>query len=146
METSTLHFDINPIGHSAPLTVAVYLNETVIFGPSIVAGLTSLNIELGDDTADHELRILLAGKTADHTEIDSHNNIIKDAVIEITNIKLDDIDIQQLFVDKSVYHHNTNNTTDWMQDSFSGIMGCNGTVSLKFSTPTYLWLLENMLT
>jgi hypothetical protein len=23
-------------------------------------------------------------------------------------------------------------------------MGCNGTVSLKFTAPAYLWLLENM--
>jgi hypothetical protein len=144
METSTLHFDIKPTDHSAPLTVTVHLDQTVIFGPTIVADLVPVHIALEDDAADHELKITLSGKTADHTKLDDHNNIVKDAVIEIANIKLDDIDIQQLFVDKSVYHHNTNNTTDWTQDRFYGIMGCNGTVSMKFSTPSYLWLLENM--
>lgn len=144
METSTLHFDIKNTDHSAMLTVTVQLNETVIFGPSVVTNDTPIHIPLTDDAADHELKIVLAGKTADHTELDDNNNIVKDAVIMLDNIKLDDIDITQLFVEKSVYHHNTNNTTDWTQDSCYGIMGCNGTVSLKFSTPSYLWLLENM--
>ena len=43
-----------------------------------------------------------------------------------------------------IYRHDYNGTTDPFDDEFYGEMGCNGTVSLKFTTPIYLWLLENL--
>jgi len=42
------------------------------------------------------------------------------------------------------YQHDFNGTGNPTIDKFYGEMGCNGTVSLKFTTPIYLWLLENM--
>jgi hypothetical protein len=49
-----------------------------------------------------------------------------------------------LFSEKCVYTHNFNDTQPEIQDTFHGIAGCNGTISLQFNTPVYLWLLENM--
>ena len=53
-------------------------------------------------------------------------------------------DIKITFLDKTVYSHDFNGTQSMVNDSFHGRAGCNGTMSLKFSTPMYLWLLENM--
>jgi hypothetical protein len=47
-------------------------------------------------------------------------------------------------IDQLVYEHNANGTGPLVQDKFYGEMGCNGTVTLEFSSPTYLWLLEQM--
>ena len=38
----------------------------------------------------------------------------------------------------------SNGTQPEIADNFFGIAGCNGTISFRFSTPIYLWLLENM--
>jgi hypothetical protein len=42
------------------------------------------------------------------------------------------------------YQHDFNGTGKLTTQNFYGELGCNGTVSLKFSTPIYIWLLENM--
>jgi hypothetical protein len=44
----------------------------------------------------------------------------------------------------AAYHHDTNGSTGAVTDSFYGTMGCNGRVEMRFRTPIYLWLLENM--
>jgi hypothetical protein len=90
------------------------------------------------------LRIVLQGKTLDHTQIDADGNIVKDATLQISNVVIDEIDINQLFLDKCVYTHNFNGTQPEIADTFHGVAGCNGTISFEFSTPIYLWLLENM--
>jgi hypothetical protein len=43
-----------------------------------------------------------------------------------------------------VYEHDYNGTGTLTQEKFYGQMGCNGTVSLAFCTPIYMWLLEHM--
>ena len=62
----------------------------------------------------------------------------------ITNVVIDDLDVNQLFLEKCVYTHNFNNTQSEIADTFHGVAGCNGTITFEFSTPIYLWLLENM--
>ena len=49
-----------------------------------------------------------------------------------------------MLVEQAVYTHDFNGTQPEIEDTFFGEMGCNGTVSLRFTTPIYLWLLENM--
>jgi len=49
-----------------------------------------------------------------------------------------------MFTELATYTHDFNGTKELTQEKFYGVMGCNGTVSLKFATPIYLWLLENM--
>jgi hypothetical protein len=65
-------------------------------------------------------------------------------MLSIANISFDDIKIEQLVIDQSVYHHSFNGSQAPIEDKFFGDMGCNGHVSLPFTTPIYLWLLENM--
>jgi hypothetical protein len=59
-------------------------------------------------------------------------------------ISFDEIDCTQIIQDLAVYRHNFNGTGADIPDQFFGDMGCNGTIELKFATPVYLWLLENM--
>jgi hypothetical protein len=49
-----------------------------------------------------------------------------------------------VLLNKAVYTHDFNGSQPPVDDKFFGDLGCNGTVSLKFTAPTYLWLLENM--
>jgi hypothetical protein len=86
----------------------------------------------------------MKNKIQEHTVVDSDGNIISDAMLTIANITFDDIKLGHLFTEQAVYHHDFNGTQDPIKDKFFGDMGCNGYVSLRFTTPIYLWLLENM--
>jgi hypothetical protein len=115
----------------------IYTNDHVTV-PEIVEALVE------DDDQAHELRIIVKNKLPEHTEIDAGGVIIKDACLTVKNISFDDIELNHLFAEHSVYRHNYNGTGAWTDDTFFETLGCNGTVSFKFTTPIYLWLLEHM--
>ncbi len=100
--------------------------------------------ELEED-CNHKLQIRLTNKTdkdvvKDVDDIDNFN-IVQDMLLNIDSICIDDIDIGSLM---------------WTESSFVGDdttrpilkncvnLGWNGTYTLEFSSPFYLWLLEKM--
>lgn len=95
------------------------------------------------DNVTHELHIELCGKSPSHTRLDGQGNIVEDRVVHIEDFSMDDIELGHLLYSKSRYEHNHNGTTESGQHGFYGVMGCNGVVSLSFTSPAYLWLLEH---
>lgn len=144
MTSATISCVINTTNVSANLGIEVWLDEEQILNQDNVVNLIELNHTLPDDDGEHELRFVLKNKTIEHTKIDEQGNIISDACLTISNLSFDDIELKQIFVNEAVYTHNFNGTQPETQTKFYGEMGCNGTVSLKFTTPIYLWLLEHM--
>jgi hypothetical protein len=143
-QTPQISFDINTSDHTAEIAVAVFINDDCIFKTLHYQWAQKIQFSISDDDNEYELRIEISGKNANHTTVDSEGNIVKDVVIQLSNFDMDGIDINQLFQEKSVYTHDFNGTKDTIEDQFFGIAGCNGVISFKFSTPMYLWLLENM--
>jgi hypothetical protein len=86
----------------------------------------------------------MKNKTQEHTQVDADNNILTDSCISIENLSFDEIPLGQIFIDQAIYQHDFNGTAEAVRDKFFGIMGCNGTVTLSFTCPIYLWLLEHM--
>ena len=86
----------------------------------------------------------MTGKTSAHTLLDADGNILKDAMLSIRNIAFDGINIDKLVHTLATYQHDFNGTQDPTIDKFYGAMGCNGSITLEFTTPFYLWLLEHM--
>ena len=74
-------------------------------------------------------------------EIDSHGVIIKDRTVMI-NLQLADRDLQPMLHRIAVYQHDNNGTTPAQCQLFHGVMGCNGQVTVRFTSPVRLWLLE----
>jgi hypothetical protein len=104
-----------------------------------------ITVDLEDqDNAEHELRLILKNKTAEHTRIDEHGNIVADARLMISDMAFDEIQLGHMISRQTVYTHDFNGTGKETEDKFYGELGCNGTVSLKFTTPVYLWLLEHL--
>jgi hypothetical protein len=102
-------------------------------------------IEFEDvDDVDHLLVLGMRGKTKRHTRLDGNGEIIDDLLISVDNISVDGINIDQMVHDISRYQHDFNGTGTMLEHRFFGKMGCNGEVSMKFRTPIYLWLLENL--
>jgi hypothetical protein len=144
MTTAAISFEISPSDPAAALGAEVWIDRQQIFDTEHLFSVVNISHAVDDDAADHELRIVLKNKLPEHTSIDAAGNITKDAVINIGQFKFEDIDVNQIVIDHAVYTHNFNGSAETIQDQFFGIMGCNGTLSLRFSTPVYLWLLENM--
>ena len=69
---------------------------------------------------------------------------MSDARVIITDVEFNGLKLDYTFVEQAIYTHDFNGTKQQQQARFYGEMGCNGTVSLEFSTPCYLWLLENL--
>jgi len=144
METVKISLAIETSDAECPLCVEIWLDDTMLLTNNPVQEKIFFSHDICDDDGEHDLRVVITGKTSDHTKIDEVGNIIKDVTLHISNVVVDDLDIHQLFLEKCVYTHDFNSTQSKIQDTFHGIAGCNGTISFRFSTPIYLWLLENM--
>jgi hypothetical protein len=135
---------ISPSNTAVPLGCEVWIDDTCVFDQNHVAEPVAVSHEFSDDDGDHVLRITLKNKLPEHTRINDQGNIVSDALLGVTAISFDEIDCTQIVQDISVYRHNLNGNGPEIEDQFFGDLGCNGSVELKFTTPVYLWLLENM--
>lgn len=143
--TTPITFDLFSSDYDAQLGFDVLLNNKVMFTTEHVSAPATVTIDVvDDDEGEHELKFVLKNKTQDHTQVDEQGNILSDAVLSIGNMSFDDVKLGHMFVEQTVYHHDGNGSQDLFEDEFYGTMGCNGYVSLKFTAPVYIWLLEHM--
>ena len=142
--TVTISCILNTTDPTAELGFEAWVGDQQFVDIHHVQAKQPITIEIPDDDAEHELKFILKNKTAKHTQIDENNNIVSDATLTIKDLAFDDIKLNYMVTELAVYTHDFNGTQTEIQDKFYGEMGCNGTVTLKFATPIYLWLLEHM--
>jgi len=106
-----------------------------------------------EEGKDHELTIKRSGKDKGQSVVNDKGDILKDQLLHIKNIEIDEIDIGAL-VYEGVY--TPEYPEPWatqqrqagteLQQSFKNVtsMGHNGTWRFKFGSPFYMWLLENL--
>lgn len=128
----------------AELGFEAWVDNTKFFDTDHVEKPQSIFIEIDDAEAEHELRFVLKNKTTEHTRIDEAGNILSDARLIIADLAFDGIALGQLVTQHAVYTHDFNGAQEATEQKFYAEMGCNGVVSLKFTTPVYMWLLEHM--
>ena len=139
-----LSLTLTSTDYTVPLGIRICLDDQVVYETSHVASSTQIEHAVSDDDATHQLTFEMFGKTDQHTEIDQQGNIVSDAMLSISNIEIDGLDVNYVVQANTVYAHDFNGTRAPTQDRFFGDMGCNGVAKFEFSTPIYLWLLENM--
>jgi hypothetical protein len=145
MNSLPIEFDISTTDASAKLGVEVWMDDVCVYQTDHVTETYHFRHDVDDDVEiTRKLKIVMTGKTSDHTQIDHDGNIVKDAMLGIHNITLDDINIDLIFYKIAMYDHDFNGTDVKLTDKFFSHMGCNGTVEFEFATPGYLWLLENI--
>ena len=143
--TVSITFNLSTTDAMAELGFEAWIDQRKFLDVDHVKETQPVTVELDDqDDAEHELRLVLKNKTAEHTQVDEQGNIITDARLLITDVAFDEIRLGHMFFEQAVYTHDFNGTGKATEDKFYGELGCNGTVSLKFATPVYLWLLEHM--
>jgi hypothetical protein len=143
--TVSITFNLSTTDAMAELGFEAWIDQRKFLDLDHVKETQPVTVELDDqDDAEHELRLVLKNKTAEHTQVDEQGNIITDARLLITDLAFDEITLGHMLVEQAVYTHDFNGNGTTIQDKFYSELGCNGTVSLKFTTPMYLWLLEHM--
>ena len=144
-DTIKFQCDLSTTDSTIPLGFEVLLNDKSVFKLEHVTESCQVSVDINDeDNATQKLQFVMTGKTTEHTKVDDQGTITSDAMLSIGNVSIDDIDINLLLNDKSEYAHDFNGTQSEIKDKFYGNMGCNGTITFEFTTPFYLWLLENM--
>lgn len=134
------------VGTSDPgsaLGLEAWVDDHKFFDSEHVQDTHEISVEISDHDAEHELKFVLKNKTPEHTTVNEQGVIVSDARLSITDLAFDEILLAQIVANKATYTHDFNGSGVETQEKFYGEMGCNGTVSLKFNTPVYLWLLEN---
>jgi hypothetical protein len=144
ISTFVVSFNLDTTDTKIPLGFEAWIDDKKFYDIDHVAGCQKILMEIPDDEAEHELRLIMKNKTSDHTQIDESGNIISDVRLCVTDMSFDEIQLAHMLTDQATYTHDFNGTTQPTQNKFYGELGCNGTVSIKFTTPIYLWLLENM--
>jgi hypothetical protein len=142
--TLTITCTIDTTNPEANLGFEAWCDDQKLFDTNHVQTQQQVVVEINDDDSEHELRFVLKNKTLDHTRVDAAGNIVSDARLIVTDLAFDKIQLGHMVTEQAVYTHDFNGTGAIVHDKFYGEIGCNGTVSFKFSTPLYIWLLENM--
>ena len=145
MNLLPIEFDISTTDAAAELGIQVWIDDLCVHQHSHVTKTYHFRHDINDDEEiARRLKIVMTGKTSAHTQLDHDGNIVKDAMLGIHNITIDNINIDLIFYKIAAYEHDFNGTQPLQTVKFFGNMGCNGSMALEFSTPGYLWLLENM--
>ena len=146
-DQETLHFKIELAGTywAKQPQYSVLINETLIKTDTITAASgDSVFVEF-DHTVDEgsvSLSVRLENKTdTDTVENSDKTAIEKDMLLNIRSVEIDEIDLGNMIWSKSQYVGNDagrpvlDNCVD---------LGWNGTWTLAFNSPFYIWLLENI--
>ena len=106
-----------------------------------------------EEHKEYNLIINRSGKSVNQTVINENSDILKDQLLHIKSIEIDEIDIGPL-VYEGVYTPQypepwatqQRSAGDELRESFKNVtqIGHNGTWRFTFVSPFYVWLLENL--
>lgn len=127
-----------------PLNLNILIDGQAVFDKQICMA-QDLSFELPDDIKEHRIQFTMTGKTVNDTRIDEQGNLVKNPMILISDVKFENINCDLWLWRNAVYQHDFNGAQEKFDDTFSGSMGCNGTVAFTYTCPIYVWLLDILL-
>jgi len=125
---------------------SVWLDDHVVVQSEIASTAEQIvSFERRVDEGNHVLKIRLENKTTADTVIEN-GNVIKDLLLNIDDITIDDISLGNLLWSAEYILDKPQIYKDQPIDHLDGCvnLGWNGTYTLKFSSPFYIWLLEKL--
>jgi len=144
----SVHFDIALSGTywSRKPEYSVSINNTEYLSGQ-AGEITNLEFtaELAADS-EHVLKIRLLNKTSLDT-ITDNNVIVQDMLLNIHNIRINQVDLGLLLWSHSRYWLDSPRMHDGQITAYLDRcvnLGWNGTYEFKFATPFYHWLLDNL--
>ena len=105
------------------------------------------------EDADVKFEIKRSNKTNNQTVVNAKGDILKDQMLHIKKIEIDEIALSALVYEGEYFPEypepwatQQRESGQDLRDSFKNVtaMGFNGTWRFNFRTPFYMWLLENL--
>jgi Zn-dependent metalloprotease len=125
---------------------SIWLDDHAVIQSEIASSAEQLiRFERSVDEGAHELKIRLENKTNTDTIIEN-GEVVNDMLLNIDDIVIDDISLGQLLW-SAEYILDKKQT--YKGQEITHLDGCvnlgwNGTYTLKFNSPFYIWLLEKL--
>ena len=125
---------------------SVWLDDHVVTQSEIASEAEQIvNFERKIIEGPHTLKIRLENKTTSDT-ITENGEVVKDMLLNIDDITIDDISLGNLLWSAEYVldhpHLYKGKTIDHLDSCVN--LGWNGTYTLKFTSPFYIWLLEKL--
>lgn len=152
MDTEKLNFKIglSGTGSATSCTFQILVNDTVYIEEQTKPETTVYEFDCDIQEGEHCLKIKLLDKDNIKVVKDSEGNLIEDFLLNIDSVEIDDIDIGALkWTHSSYFPEYPENYIDQQQKAISEVkncvtMGWNGVWQIAFTSPFYVWLLENL--
>lgn len=148
MQEENLSFEINLTGTywDKHPQFSVWLDDHVIIQSEIVSPaeqIVSFKRRVSEGV--HELKIRLENKTNSDTVVEN-GQVVKDMLLNINDITIDDISLGNLLWSAEYVLDKKQIYKSQEIDHLDGCvnLGWNGTYTLKFASPFYIWLLEKL--
>jgi len=125
---------------------SVWLDDHVVTQSEIASEAEQIvNFERKIIEGPHTLKIRLENKTTNDTVIEN-GEVVKDMLLNIDNIIIDDISLGNLLWSAEYVLDHPQLYKGKTIDHLDGCvnLGWNGTYTLKFTSPFYIWLLEKL--
>ena len=125
---------------------SIWFDDHLVVSSEIVSSAVQpVSFERTVDEGEHTLKIRLENKTSSDTVIEN-GNVVKDMLLNIDNITIDDIDLGIL---RWSAEYKLDHPQEYQGRTIDNLDGCvnlgwNGTYILKFTSPFYVWLLEKI--
>jgi hypothetical protein len=148
MHEENLNFSISLTGtywNKKP-QFSVWLDDHVVIQSEIASSAEQIvSFERRVDEGEHELKIRLENKTNDDTVVEN-GEVVKDMLLNIDDITIDDISLGNLLWSAEYVLDRPQLYKGQEIDHLDGCvnLGWNGTYTLKFTSPFYIWLLEKL--
>ena len=140
-----IYCDITVNIPTKPLNFKILLDDVNVFNTITSESTYMFTHTLESDNQSHVLEFHVSGKTNEHTEI-KDGVMVDSACIKLSNIKLNDVDVTSMALsndDLITYTHDCNGHDIMKVNVFDSLLGFNGVVRLKFSTPLDEWVRIN---
>lgn len=125
------------------LNLDLQINNSTLRTTKVGSQLSEFDFSTVLNQGQHEFAIKMSGKMPEHTVLTDHGHIMQDRLLYIDDIIFDGVSLKKKF-DLLKYTHDFNGHRDTVTETFHGVLGCNGRVSLDFTMPLHFWMLENL--
>jgi len=125
---------------------SIWLDDHAVIQSEIISTAQQpIAFERTLDEGEHTLKIRLENKTSADTNI-RNGEIIDDMLLNIDDITIDDISLGNLLWSAEYILDKKQTYKGQEIDHLDGCvnLGWNGTYTLKFTSPFYIWLLEKL--
>jgi hypothetical protein len=158
-DSETLHFKIGLSGSSQVKhpKFKILINDTEFVNSELKGGVNEteyFEFDVPMTEGENSLIIEFNNKSVHDTIMDSNGAIIEDLLLNIDSVEIDEIDLNSLLWTASEYRPNypemykikTAQSGQELSESIRNCvnLGWNGKWVLPFTSPFYIWLLENI--